>query len=314
MHKNIISNTVFCLMGATATGKTDLACRLVDNFPFEIISIDSAMIYREMNVGTAKPDVETLSKYPHHLIDIIDPVQSYSVASCVKDVNNLAHDIFKRGKFPLLVGGTMMYFHAIQNGIADLPVASEILRNQILNEAFVHGWEFMHAKLAKFDPITASRISPNDKSRIQRALEVYMLTNKSISDLLQTNNTYKPNFEFVNILLMPEERSWLHKRIAERFINMLDCGLIAEVESLLETWPLHAELSSMRCVGYRQVLAYLQGLIDYATMQDKGISATRQLAKRQLTWLRKWPNAHLFIAEDNRLFSKLLQTIESIKR
>lgn len=296
-------------MGATATGKTDIACELVEHFPFEIISIDSAMIYRGMNIGTAKPCLETLAKYPHHLIDIIDPVNSYSVANCVKDVNNIAKDIYKRGNVPLLVGGTMMYFHAIQNGIADLPVASANLRNQILNEALVNGWEFMHAKLAKIDPTTAARINHNDKSRIQRALEVYMLTNQSISDLLEVNNTAELDFEFVNILLMPADRGWLHKRIAERFINMLDCGFIAEVEMLLAKWPLHAELSSMRCVGYRQVLAYLQGFIDYATMQEKGIAATRQLAKRQLTWLRKWPNAHLFVAED----SNLLKIIELIR-
>lgn len=302
---------VFCLMGATATGKTDVACELVQHFPLEIVSIDSAMIYREMNIGTAKPDIKTLNKYHHHLIDIIDPIQNYSVANCVTDVINLISDIFKRGKFPLLVGGTMMYFNAIQNGIADLPVASATVRNKILADAEIHGWEYMHAKL---DSITASRINPNDKSRIQRALEVYMITNQSISDLLQLNANCKPDFEFINILLMPEDRSWLHKRIAERFTNMLDCGLIAEVEGLIEKWSLHADLPSMRCVGYRQVFAYLQGVLDYATMQEKGVAATRQLAKRQLTWLRKWPDAHIFISENrNNLFEIMALIKKTLK-
>ncbi len=299
---------IFCLMGATATGKTDIACELIQHFPLEIISIDSAMIYRGMDIGTAKPDVDTLRKYHHHLIDIIEPVESYSVANCVNDVTNIAEDIFRRGKFPLLVGGTMMYFNAIQNGIADLPVASPALRTQILDEASIYGWEYMHAKL---DATTASRINPNDKSRIQRALEVYMLTNKSISELLVTNDTYKPDFEFINILLMPEDREWLHKRIAERFSNMLNCGLVEEVRTLLEKWPLHADMSSMRCVGYRQVFAYLQGVIDYATMQEKGNAATRQLAKRQLTWLRKWPNANLFVAEDKDNLSKIIGFVDN---
>lgn len=303
---------IFCLMGATATGKTDIACKLTDLLPLEIISIDSAMIYREMNIGTAKPDAQTLAKYPHHLIDILDPIQSYSVANCVRDVASIADDIFKRGKFPLLVGGTMMYFNAIQNGISDLPVAPKSLRQEIMDEASLYGWEYMHAKLAKLDETSASRINPNDKSRIQRALEVYMLTKQSICDLRETNILHKMNFDFINIILMPEDRSWLHKRIAERFTNMLNCGLIDEVRALLDKWQLDAELPSMRSVGYRQVLAYLQGTIDYTTMQEKGTAATRQLAKRQLTWLRKWPKAHVFIAEDINNFSEIETLIKKM--
>lgn len=309
LKKNDDKSKVFCLMGATATGKTDIACSLTDNFPFEIVSIDSAMIYRDMNIGTAKPDINILRRYPHHLIDIIDPIHNYSVATCVHDVINLVNDIIMRGKTPLLVGGTMMYFNAIQNGLSDLPVASQDLRNKILHEASLHGWEYMHAKL---DATAAARINPNDKARIQRALEVYMLTKQSIFDLQALNGTEKPNFEFINILLMPADRSWLHKRIAERFINMLNSGLVSEVEVLSNKWPLDADLPSMRCVGYRQVFAYLQGLFDYTTMQEKGVAATRQLAKRQLTWLRKWPNSQVFIAEDENVLSAIMALITKI--
>ncbi len=309
---NKSKHLIFCLMGPTATGKTDIACELVQHFPFEIISIDSAMIYREMNIGTAKPDPEVLNKCPHYLIDIIDPIQSYSVANCINDVTNIAKDIFQRGKFPLLVGGTMMYFNAIQNGIANLPSASQSLREEILSDASKYGWEKMHAKLAELDPITAERINPNDKSRIQRALEVYEITKQSISDLILTNDTCKPEFDFCNILLMPEDRAWLHKRIAKRFTDMLNCGLVAELECLLEKWSLHKDLPAMRCVGYRQVLEYLQGEIDYSTMQDKGVAATRQLAKRQLTWLRKWPESYSFFAEEHGNLSAIMALLRKI--
>lgn len=296
-------------MGATATGKTDIACELVQRFPMEIISIDSAMIYREMDIGTAKPDTEALQKAPHHLIDIIDPVSNYSVANCLSDVLKLVSDIDSRGKIPLLVGGTMMYFNAIQNGIAKLPEADPLIRQTILDEANQYGWPYMHQKLLNLDPVRATEINPNDKSRIQRALEVYELTSTAMSDVQRSASYAKLDFDFVNILLMPHDRSWLHTRINQRFCAMLDLGFVAEVENLLEKWDLHKDMPAMRCVGYRQVLEYLQGETDFNTMQAKGCAATRQLAKRQLTWLRKWPNAQEFVAEDADNLEKILDFV-----
>lgn len=296
-------------MGATATGKTAIACELVQRFPVEIISIDSAMIYREMDIGTAKPDVETLKKAPHHLIDIIDPTDHYSVANCLNDVRKLVIEINDRRKIPLLVGGTMMYFNAIQNGIAKLPEADPLIRHAILDEADKYGWPHMHQKLIKLDPVRAREINPNDKSRIQRALEVCELTNDAMSDLQKAASYSKLDLDFVNILLMPDDRSWLHARINQRFAEMLDLGLVAEVERLLAKWPLDKDMPAMRCVGYRQVLEYLQGDVDFNTMHAKGCAATRQLAKRQLTWLRKWPNAHEYVAEDVGNLSQIVDFV-----
>ena len=290
-------NNVFCLMGPTASGKTALACELVKAFPCEIISVDSAMIYRGMTIGTAKPDAETLAYAPHHLIDICNPDASYSAAQFCSDATSLCHSILAKGKIPLLVGGTMMYFKALQDGLSILPQADESIRNQLSQEAQQEGWAVMHAKLAHIDPAAAARIHPNDTQRIQRALEVYLLTGQSLSDFLQMP-TVSPVFSFVNILLLPAERAWLHERINLRFKAMLQEGLIEEVEYLLQQWPLTKNHPALRCVGYRQVFDYLQGDYDKATLCDKGMAATRQLAKRQLTWLRNWPGGHPFVAEN----------------
>lgn len=290
-------NQVFCLMGPTASGKTALACELVKAFPCEIISVDSAMIYRGMTIGTAKPDAETLAYAPHHLIDICNPDASYSAAQFCFDATRLCHSILAKGKIPLLVGGTMMYFKALQDGLSILPQADESIRNQLLQEAQQEGWAFMHAKLAHIDPTAAARIHPNDTQRIQRALEVYRLTGQSLSDFLQMP-TASPVFSFVNILLLPGERAWLHERINLRFKAMLQEGLIEEVEYLLQQWVLTKNHPALRCVGYRQVFDYLHGDYDKATLCDKGMAATRQLAKRQLTWLRNWPGGHPFVAEN----------------
>ncbi len=296
-----MSNLVFCLMGPTASGKTALACDLVRHFPFEIISVDSAMIYREMDIGTAKPSPEELLLAPHHLINIIDPIESYSAAQFCTDAIELCQSIIKKGKTPLLVGGTMMYFNALQKGLSVLPEADESTRQRIENEAAQVGWEVLHQKLTTIDPKAAARINVNDAQRIERALEVYYLTGTSLSDL-QGLEKEKPDFLFINFALFPEQRSWLHDRIAQRFDQMLTEHFIDEVRQLKNRWDLDVNLPSMRCVGYRQVLGFLNNEYDHATMRDKGIAATRQLAKRQLTWLRHWENA-LFYDPQNATFN-----------
>lgn len=288
-------NTVICLMGPTASGKTDLACEWASCFPFEIISIDSAMIYRELDIGTAKPDASILASTPHHLIDCLDPPDIYSAAKCRDDVMSLCQEIVKRKRIPLLVGGTMMYFHALQQGLAVLPEADETIRNELVALANKHGWDYLHQQLMQIDKTAALRIHPHDKQRLQRALEVYHITGRPLSELMQKANPISLNF--VNILLLPQDRAWLHQRIEYRFARMLSEGLVAEVESLIEKWPLTAASPSMRTVGYRQVYAYLNGEIDRLSMQDKATAATRQLAKRQLTWLRHWPDGHILMAE-----------------
>lgn len=293
-----MSNVIFCLMGPTASGKTALACELVQHLPVEIISVDSAMIYRDMNIGTAKPDKQTLAAAPHHLIDILNPPDHYSAAHFCEDATRISKQIISKGKIPFLVGGTMMYFRALQQGLSSLPEADENVRAQLLQQAEQHGWAYMHEELARVDVLSAARIHPNDSQRIQRALEVYQITNKPLSELLSSSKDMSA-YRFVNLVLMPTDRAWLHQRIAQRFDQMLTDGLISEVEALLQKWHLTEADPSMRTVGYRQVLAYLGGECDYADMCAKGVAATRQLAKRQLTWLRHWPGSFVFSAESS---------------
>lgn len=306
-----MSNFVFCLMGPTASGKTGLAFELVQHFPFEIISVDSAMIYRGMNIGTAKPSIEELRQAPHHLIDIKDPVQSYSAAEFCHDATALCESILKKGKWPLLVGGTMMYFNALQQGLSVLPEANESLRKQIENEAIERGWAALHQQLAEIDPETARRVHANDTQRIQRALEVYYLSGSSLSTLL-AKQKQNAGFHFINFVLFPERRAWLHERIAQRFDLMLKEGFVDEVRRLQEQWPLDLNLPSMRCVGYRQILDYLRGEYDDACMRDKGIAATRQLAKRQLTWLRHWDDALLYDSESDTFNNEIIAKTQEI--
>lgn len=272
-------------MGPTAAGKTDLAIHLAQHYPFEIISVDSALVYRGMDIGTAKPEPEILKAYPHHLVDILDPTESYSVGDFQRDASQLMADITRRGKIPLLVGGTMLYFRALQQGLAKLPEANHEIRQRLDQEIAEHGLLHLHQRLQKIDPVAAQRIHPNDPQRLQRALEVYEITGKSMTDLITETESTLP-YRVVKLILSPFERAVLHKRIADRYHLMLDKGFIAEVERLYSRPDCHAALPSIRCVGYRQVWRYLEGDYDQQTSIEKAIVATRQMAKRQLTWLR----------------------------
>jgi len=275
------------LMGPTASGKTGAAVELIAKLPVEIISVDSALVYRDMNIGTAKPDAEILALAPHHLIDIIDPTSVYSAASFRSDAFRLMEDITSRGKIPLLVGGTMLYFKALQEGLSGLPEANPEVRARLDARAAFIGWPAMHEKLALVDPITAARLEPNDTQRIQRALEVFELTGEAMSALYAKQTNEVLPYHLLKIALVPSDRKVLHERIAIRFEQMLKDGFVDEVKQLIVKYPsLTAESTSMRCVGYRQALEHLAGEYDLAELRDRGIFATRQLAKRQLTWLR----------------------------
>jgi len=278
------------LMGPTASGKSALALELAETFGCEIISVDSAQIYRRMDIGTAKPDAAQRARVPHHLIDVIDPHESYSAARFRDDALTLMREIVERGRIPLLAGGTMLYFRALTEGLNDLPEADPTMRLLIDTMAEDKGWPALHAELARIDPETANRIQPNDAQRIQRALEIYYLAGKSMSALLaKPKYVYLP-YRILSTALIPSDREWLHTRIAERFELMLELGLIGELRKLRAEYALEPTMPSMRAVGYRQVWGYLDGEYGLATLREKGVAATRQLAKRQLTWLRSTPD------------------------
>ncbi|MFL9879423.1 tRNA (adenosine(37)-N6)-dimethylallyltransferase MiaA [Herbaspirillum rhizosphaerae] len=278
------------IMGPTASGKTAAALEIAKHIPCEIISVDSALVYREMDIGTAKPNAEELASVPHHLIDILDPTESYSAMQFRNDALRLAQDIRARGKLPLLVGGTMLYFKALRDGLDDLPEADPAVRERLDEEAARDGVPAQHARLATLDPETAARLKPNDSQRIQRALEIIELTGKPMSALLAQKEAEPLPFTLLPLALEPSERAVLHERIARRFDLMLENdGLLDEVRHLRARGDLHLGLPSMRCVGYRQAWEYLDGQYDYAEMRERGIIATRQLAKRQITWLRSTP-------------------------
>lgn len=301
---------VVFLMGPTASGKTDLAMKLYDQLPCEIVSVDSAMIYRGMNIGTAKPDAELLSKYPHRLIDIRDPDEAYSAAEFRHDALALIEEIRAAGKIPLLTGGTMLYFHALKNGLASLPKADSAVRERILNQAQAEGWDAIHRRLAEVDPESAARLNPNDSQRLQRALEVYEVSGRTMTELWAEQEAQKPDFKIIPMAVMPTERSELHDRIAQRFDIMLDQGFVDEVKTLWNRGDLNLQMPSVRCVGYRQVWEYFAGTWDYDTMKFKGVVATRQLAKRQVTWLRSWENLAWMDTHDPKLLSNALKLIE----
>ena len=273
------------LMGPTASGKTGVAMELTRHFPVELISVDSAQVFRDMDIGTAKPDAETLKTFPHHLIDLISPEETYSTARFREDALALMADITARGRVPLLVGGTMLYFKTLLQGLAELPQACPETRAEIDAQAETHGWPAVHAQLASVDPETAARLHPTDAQRVQRALEVYRLSGRPMSELIAEGQQQQPPFDFVALGLLPSDRSVLHARIAERYDAMLKAGLEEEVTMLRRKYRLSLNLPSMRCVGYRQVWEVQDGLAPRAEMRDRGVYATRQLAKRQITWM-----------------------------
>jgi len=277
------------LMGPTASGKTALAVGLVERFPLEIISVDSALVYRGMDIGTAKPDAATLARAPHHLLDIRDPTEAYSAAAFCDDARRLMADITARGRVPLLVGGTMLYFRALLQGLDDLPRADAALRKELEAEAAERGWPALHAELTAVDPATAARLAPNDSQRIGRALEIFRLTGTPMSALLDRAQSELP-YRVLQLALIPSDRAVLHQRIADRFDAMLAEGLLDELKTLRQAYALTPSLPAMRAVGYRQAWAYLEGEILLDELRETGIAATRQLAKRQLTWLRSWPD------------------------
>lgn len=301
-----------CLMGPTASGKTDLAVELVANLPFDIISVDSVMVYRGMDIGSAKPDAETLARAPHRLIDILDPAEAYSAAMFRHDALHEMASIVDLGRIPLLVGGTMLYYRALLGGLSSLPSADPELRARLEAEAKISGWEAMHQRLVQVDPTAADRIHPNDPQRIQRALEVYELTGTPLSELQEREMPVQSlPYRIIKLAVAPSDRGVLHERITRRFELMLEQGLVSEVEALRERGDLEPSLPSLRAVGYRQVWEYLHGAMGYTEMVERGIIATRQLAKRQFTWLRAESDITLFDSLDPRTGEKALKLLET---
>ncbi len=300
---------VICLMGPTAAGKTEVAIELSKHLPCDIISVDSAMVYRGMDIGTAKPEPEILALTPHQLVDIRDPSQPYSAAEFCHDAELAIRNSLAQGRIPLLVGGTMLYFRALQQGLSILPSANAALRKQLEQEAATHGWQALHQRLQQLDPPSAKRIHPNDTQRIQRALEIIAITGQAVSEVYAKEARTQQPYDFINLALAPVDRTQLHARIACRFNYMLAKGFIQEVEVLKARGDLSPELPAMRAVGYKQVWEHISGLISFKQLQEKGIIATRQLAKRQLTWLRTWPQLTWFNSEDTELNRKVLATL-----
>ncbi|MCP5407614.1 MAG: tRNA (adenosine(37)-N6)-dimethylallyltransferase MiaA [Chromatiaceae bacterium] len=298
-------------MGATASGKTALAMQLAERLPFDIVSVDSALVYRTMDIGTAKPGKDELERVPHRLIDICDPSESYSAARFMEDAQREMAEITAAGRVPLLVGGTMLYFRALQYGLSVLPPADASVRAMLEQEAALKGWPAMHRKLRTLDPASAERIHPNDPQRIQRALEVYQLTGSPLSVLQQKDGVQRLPYRIVKLALATADRELLHRRIERRFHRMLEMGFESEVRALLSRGDLVPEMPSMRAVGYRQMVAYLNGEYDHNTMTHKGIVATRQLAKRQITWLRAESDIHWLDAVAADYFHSALNIVSA---
>jgi len=308
------------LAGPTASGKTAAALAIATELPVEIISVDSALVYRGMDIGTAKPSAAELAAVPHHLIDIRDPLQAYSAAEFVHDATELIHAIHARGRHPLLVGGTMLYVKALFDGIDDMPAADPEVRAKIEAQAAEQGWPALHAELARVDPVTAARLAPGDSQRIQRALEVWQVSGQPLSSFHTTKkgaNNALPERGNALFSLEPDDRAWLHNRIAQRFDAMLAGGFIDEVQALRARGDLHPDLPSMRCVGYRQVWDELDFLaaqapgrpINMGLLRERGIAATRQLAKRQITWLRSMPQRHAIACDHPHAVAQLVQAV-----
>ena len=311
MTTNNPKPTAIFLMGPTASGKTDLAIQLYQNLPVEIISVDSALIYKGMDIGTAKPSKEELALAPHRLIDILDPAESYSAMNFREDALREMADITAQGKIPLLVGGTMLYYKALIDGLSPLPNADEKVRSEIEEKAAQVGWPALHKELEIIDPISAARINPNDSQRINRALEVFYITGKSLTELTEQKGETLP-YQVLQFAIAPEDRTILHERIELRFKKMMDLGFKAEVEKLFARPDLHLDLPSIRCVGYRQMWEHLQGQYDLDEAIYRGICATRQLAKRQITWLRGWktPITWLDSLQNEKNLKKITQAFD----
>ncbi len=281
-----MSAPVLVLLGPTASGKTAAVARIARALPIELISVDSALVFRDMDIGTAKPSAEEQALCPHHLIDIVSPEEAYSAARFAADARRLINDVRARGRIPLLAGGTMLYIKALREGLSDLPEADASLRADIDARAAEQGWPALHAELARLDPDAAARLKPTDAQRIQRALEIVTLTGRPLAESYARREDDAPLPPMTVLSLEPSDRAWLHRRIEQRFDQMLEQGLVDELRRLRTKYRLDAGIPSMRCVGYRQVWHYLEGEVDASTMRDTGIYATRQLAKRQITWLR----------------------------
>ncbi|MFQ3276752.1 MAG: tRNA dimethylallyltransferase [Colwellia sp.] len=301
---------VICLMGPTASGKTALAMALQEALPCDIVSVDSALIYRDMNIGTAKPTTTQLTQYPHRLIDLRDASESYSAADFCHDALAEIAEIRSNNRIPLLVGGTMMYFKSLIEGISPLPTANIDIRKNIESEALAQSWQSMHDKLAEIDSVSAERIHPNDPQRITRALEVYRLTGNTLTQLTQIKGA-KLTGTVLQLAIAPQERSTLHERIAQRYQQMIALGFEQEVIKLKSRDDLHQNLPAIRCVGYRQMWQYLDGKFDHDEMIFRGVCATRQLAKRQLTWLRNWPQLHWLTTDDKTNLAQVLSLLDA---
>ncbi|MCC7006416.1 MAG: tRNA (adenosine(37)-N6)-dimethylallyltransferase MiaA [Ottowia sp.] len=300
-----IPSPVLCLLGPTASGKTAAALMLAQHFPVEIVSLDSALVYRDMNIGTAKPTLAQRNQVPHHLIDILDPSQSYSAATFANDAHTLIADIRHRGNYPLIVGGTLLYYKALAEGLSDLPPANEALRAELDAQGVAHGWPHMHARLALLDPITAARLAPKDAQRIQRALEVVLLTGRPMSELFGVKKN-SPPVPLYPITLEPNDRAQLHARIAVRFDEMCAQGLFDEVAQLRARGDLTLNHPSMRSVGYRQIWQYLDGTCNRLVVREQVLAATRQLAKRQLTWLRSMSERQMIVCDQENYLNDVL--------
>jgi tRNA dimethylallyltransferase len=292
---------IICLMGPTASGKSDLALSLAESFPVEIISVDSALVYSGMNIGTAKPSADELSRVPHHLINICSPETAYSAGAFLRDAAEAIDQIQAKGKVPLLVGGTMLYYRHLFNGTPDLPQSNAQVRAEVDAKAKKLGWKQLHSELALIDPRAAKRIHPNDPQRIQRALEVFYLSGQTLSDW--HDQVLPPKYSPLQLVIESPDRTLLHGRIEDRLKQMFSLGFVDEVVALRKQYQLNLDLPSMRCVGYRQVWEYLEGIYDHEAMRYRALVATRQLAKRQCTWLRQWPDKNTLLMGDSHLLS-----------
>jgi tRNA dimethylallyltransferase len=310
-----VSLPCICIAGPTASGKTAAAMAIAQRHQVEIISVDSALVYRGMDIGTAKPTRDELAAVPHHLIDIRDPLQAYSAAEFVADASRLIDEIGARGKLPLLVGGTMLYFKALFDGLDDMPKADAAVRAALADEAAAQGWPALHAELARVDPATAARLAPNDSQRISRALEVFRVSGQPLSFFHAQGAAKKSAVDggtgAALISLEPQDRGWLHERIAQRFDAMLAAGFVDEVKTLRARGDLNPDLPSMRCVGYRQAWEALDGDYPMAELRDKGIFATRQLAKRQITWLRSMPWRQVVACDGPQALQQVLELVNT---